>query len=211
MHIGVLAAIGRKTRPILAKLFGAGAGPGLPKALINDLANIGEQRNRVGMAGAFCARRRQHHKAVAIGELVALARPGGVEGPEIAAMFCVAMMLTQRLHAMVDNVCGAGSPHEMSDGEAMHHARRHMQRALGVAGQGLANIVEIEKPAGDINEAPFIKAEQRLRLAPQPAPMLWIVAPAISGNCKIGHARRSPIISHARRKIPRRCQTSTRR
>ena len=86
MHVGVLAAIVGERRPVVAEFLGARAVRLVPKARLENLGDVGEQRVGVRMADAFGARRRQQDEGVAIGELVALARAVVVERPEIAAV-----------------------------------------------------------------------------------------------------------------------------
>ena len=147
VHVGVLAAIVGERRPVLVELLGARAVRLVPEARLENLRDVGEQRVGVGMADAFGARRRQQDEGVAIGELVALARAVVVERPEIAAVLGVAMALADRLHAVIDDVGGAGPAEQMGDGEAMDHARRLVQRPHAVARQRPAARVEIGEAA----------------------------------------------------------------
>ena len=141
----------------------------VPEARFENFGDVGEQRVGVGMADAFGARRGEQDEGVAIGELVALARAVVVERPEIAAVLGVAMALADRLHAVIDDVGGAGPAEQMGDGEAMDHARRLVQRPHAVAGQRPAARVEIGEAAGRIDQIRLVKRQQRIGLVGEPA------------------------------------------
>ena len=169
MHVGVLAAIVGERRPVLAEFLGAGAVRLVPEARLENFRDVGEQRVGVRMADAFGARRREQDEGVAIGELVALARAVVVERPEIAAVLGVAMALADRLHAVIDDVGGAGPAEQMRDGEAMDHARRLVQRPRAIARQRPAARVEIGEAARRIDQLRLVERQQRIGLGDEPA------------------------------------------
>ncbi len=177
MHIGILAAIGRDRRPVFCEFLGARAVARLPEAPLQDVADVGEQPVRLRMADDFRARSGEQHEAMAIRELLALARAVVIEGPEIAAVLRVAMALEDGLHPVVDEIARARPPEEMADREAMDHARRRMQRAHAIGLDRMSRVVERMEAAGGIDRFVLEEAEEAIGLSLQPAPMVGVLAP----------------------------------
>jgi hypothetical protein len=94
--------------------------------------------------------------------------------PEMAAMSFVAMTVPEEIHAVIDERLGTGAAHETGDGEAVDHARRHVNfpQTGTFAGHRLAFVIEREETAGRVDAVSFEESQQVACLIDEPVPMI---------------------------------------
>ncbi len=183
VHVGVLPVIGGDHRPVGVELLGNGAVLLFPEFGFEDLGHVGQHLGGERVPEQLGAGGSEQHEGVAIALLPPIARPVIVDGPEVTASLGVAMPLPQELHAVVDDLVGAGAPQETPDDEAMHHARRRMDAAHRVRSvQRLAGRIEVEEAALRVESAILEEPEQPVGLLQEPAPVIATVAPGLGGR-----------------------------
>ena len=115
MHVGVLAAIGRKRAPVARHLVGVEAMLITPEALLEQIPGFRDPLPHAGDAGLHRGRIGEQHEGVAVGVLVGVGRTAAFDYPEVAAVLGVAMDLVEMLQAMfgglqelgtVEQACG---------------------------------------------------------------------------------------------------------
>ncbi len=189
VHVRVLAAILLDGRPVAVEFFRDGAVPFFPKLGVQNLGNIRQHLVGQRMPNGLCGGSRKQHEGVTITLLGGIDRAVLIHLPEISAMLGVAVIVPQIGHAMVDDIAAAGATEQMADGEAMHHAGRHMNAAHRIVRlKWHALPVKIEKAAFWIDGAVLEEVEQTFSLLCQPLPVPGQGAPVCFRVVGLGHA-----------------------
>src|SRR4051812_29049326 len=122
---------------------------------------------------------------MAVGLLGVVVRPLGADRPDVAAVDEVAMIVSEKPHAMIDDRLASGTAEEMTDREAVDRAGRVVDLPHApVVADRLAGAVEVEEAALGIDQLPFKKREEGIGLGGEPASVRGPVLPVRAGGGK---------------------------